>query len=135
MITGESNRSAIGTLVERTTRYVMLLHLPLDHTAEAVRDALTKTVLTLPAHLRRSLTWDQGKEMSQHRLFTTLHAEIIRLGYTGSYPILERYLKPLRRHDAATVAKVVRNRPPPVRQVTAWITGRPATSTPPTKRG
>ena len=70
LITGEGNRSAIGTLVERTTRYVMLLHLPVDHTAEAVRDALTKTVLTLPAHLRRSLTWDQGKEMSQHRLFT-----------------------------------------------------------------
>ena len=48
----------------------MLLPLPTDHTAEAVRDALTKTVLTLPNHLRRSLTSDQGKEMSQHRLFT-----------------------------------------------------------------
>ena len=48
-ITGEGNRSAIGTLVERSTRYVMLLHLPTDHTAEAVRDALTRTVLTLPA--------------------------------------------------------------------------------------
>ncbi len=70
LITGEGNRSAIGTLVERSTRYVMLLHLPIDHTAEAVRDALTRTVLTLPAHLRRSLTWDQGKEMSQHRRFT-----------------------------------------------------------------
>ncbi len=56
--------------MERSTRYVMLLHLPIDHTAEAVRDALTRTVLTLPAHLRRSLTWDQGKEMSQHRRFT-----------------------------------------------------------------
>ena len=41
---------------------MMLLHLPTDHTAEAVRDALTKTVLTSPAHLRRSLTWDQGCE-------------------------------------------------------------------------
>ena len=70
LITGDGNRSAIGTLVERSTRYVMLLHLPIDHTAEAVRDALTRTVLTLPAHLRRSLTWDQGKEMSQHRRFT-----------------------------------------------------------------
>jgi len=48
-ITGEGNRSAIGTLVERSTRYVMLLHLPTDHTAEAVRDALTRRVLTLPA--------------------------------------------------------------------------------------
>jgi IS30 family transposase len=67
---GEGNRSAIGTLVERSTRYVMLLHLPAEHTAEAVRDALTSTVLTLPAHLRRSLTWDQGKEMSQHQQFS-----------------------------------------------------------------
>jgi IS30 family transposase len=70
LIMGEGNRSAIGTLVERSTRYVMLLHLPAEHTAEAVRDALTSTVLTLPAHLRRSLTWDQGKEMSQHQQFS-----------------------------------------------------------------
>jgi IS30 family transposase len=46
------------------------LHLPAEHTAEAVRDALTSTVMTLPAHLRRSLTWDQGKEMAQHQQFT-----------------------------------------------------------------
>lgn len=45
----------------------MLLHLPIDHTAEAVRDALTRTVLTLPAHLRRSLTWDQGAGSSGRR--------------------------------------------------------------------
>jgi len=70
LIMGEGNRSAIGTLVERSTRYVLLLHLPAEHTAEAVRDALTTTVMTLPAHLRRSLTWDQGKEMSQHQQFS-----------------------------------------------------------------
>src|SRR5664279_2132653 len=70
LIMGEGNRSAIGTLVERSTRYVMLLHLPAEHTAEAVRDALTNTVMTLPAHLRRSLTWDQGKEMAQHQQFS-----------------------------------------------------------------
>jgi len=69
LISGEGYRSAIGAPVERSTRYVMLLHLPIDHTAAAVRDALTKTVSTLPAHLRRSLTWDQGKKMYQHRLF------------------------------------------------------------------
>ena len=56
---------------------------------------------------------------------TALHAEIVEQGYTGSYPILERYLKPWRRSDADTLAQVVRNRPPPVRQVTAWITGLP----------
>ena len=75
--------SAIGTLVERTTRYVMLLHLPrmnghgdgprvkngpalAGHGAEAVRDAIAATILTLPEQLRRSLTWDQGAEMAEH---------------------------------------------------------------------
>jgi IS30 family transposase len=75
--------SAIGTLVERTTRFTILLHLPpmaghgggprakngpalAGHGAEAVRDAITRTITTLPEHLRQSLTWDQGAEMSQH---------------------------------------------------------------------
>ncbi|MDQ2737288.1 MAG: ISL3 family transposase, partial [Actinomycetota bacterium] len=54
-----------------------------------------------------------------------LHAEIVEQGYTGSYPTLERYLKPLRRSDAATLTQVLQNRPPAVRQVTGWITGLP----------
>ena len=75
--------SAIGTLVERTTRFTMLLHLPrmdghgsgprekngpalAGHGAEAVRDAIAREITTLPEQLRRSLTWDQGAEMSQH---------------------------------------------------------------------
>jgi IS30 family transposase len=75
--------SAIGTLVERTTRYLMLLHLPrmsehgdqlrvkngpalAGHGAEAVRDATAASILTLPDQLRRSLTWDQGAEMAEH---------------------------------------------------------------------
>lgn len=75
--------SAIGTLVERTTRFTMLLHLPrmeghgtiksvkngpalAGHGAEAVRDAIAGTISSLPTHLRRSLTWDQGAEMAQH---------------------------------------------------------------------
>jgi IS30 family transposase len=75
--------SAIGTLVERATRFTMLLHLPpmaghggvtrvkngpalAGHGAEAVRDAITRTITTLPEGLRRSLTWDQGAEMTQH---------------------------------------------------------------------
>jgi transposase, IS30 family len=70
LITGAYNQSAIGTLVERTTRYVMLVHLPNDHTAETVRDGLVKTMATLPAHLRGSLTWDQGAEMAAHRSFS-----------------------------------------------------------------
>ncbi|NED20440.1 IS30 family transposase [Streptomyces sp. SID9913] len=70
LIIGKDSKSAIGTLVERATRYVMLLHLPADHGAESVRDALAGTVQTLPAHLRRSLTWDQGSEMAAHGSFT-----------------------------------------------------------------
>lgn len=70
LITGAHNQSAIATLVERTTRYVMLVHLPHDHTAETVRDGLIKTMATLPEHLRGSLTWDQGAEMAGHRSFT-----------------------------------------------------------------
>jgi IS30 family transposase len=70
LVLGKNGRSAIGTLVERHTRFVMLLHLPGDHTAETVRDALVAKMLTLPAQLRRSLTWDQGKELARHAEIT-----------------------------------------------------------------
>jgi len=70
LIIGANNKSAIGTLVERSTRFVMLLHLPRDHSAETVRNAMTAKVITLPAALRRSITWDQGKEMAQHAQFS-----------------------------------------------------------------
>ena len=62
--------TAIGTLVERHSRYVILLKLPNGHGAHAVRTAMTKRILTLPAQLRRSITWDQGKEMAEHVQFT-----------------------------------------------------------------
>jgi IS30 family transposase len=78
-----TDRSAIGTLVERSTRFTMLLHLPrmdgygveprvkngpalAGYGAEAMRDAITTRITTLPAQLRRSLTWDRGKELAQH---------------------------------------------------------------------
>jgi IS30 family transposase len=70
LLMGANNNSAIGTLVERATRFVMLLHLPHGRSAEAVRDAMTTKILTLPEALRRSITWDQGKEMAQHATFT-----------------------------------------------------------------
>jgi IS30 family transposase len=79
-------RSAIGTLVERTTRFTMLIHLPREegyrhkHTpkngpalagygAVTMKDALAATMTTLPEQLRRSLTWDRGKELSRHAVF------------------------------------------------------------------
>jgi IS30 family transposase len=62
--------TAIGTLVERRSRYVMLLRLPDGNTAESVRTAIARRIRTLLAQLRRSLTWDQGKEMAEHVRFT-----------------------------------------------------------------
>ncbi len=70
LIMGKGQRS-IGTLVERSTRYVMLFALPKgNYSAENVRTALQKTITTLPTELRRSITWDQGTEMNQHVRFT-----------------------------------------------------------------
>lgn len=71
LIIGKDNASAIGTLVERATRYVLLVHLGRGRSADRVRDALLATVATLPAHLKRSLTWDQGVEMALHHEFST----------------------------------------------------------------
>jgi IS30 family transposase len=68
LIVGRNGRSAIGTLVERSTRFVLLLHLA-DQTAECVREAMTAKIATLPAALARSITWDQGREMAQHARF------------------------------------------------------------------
>ncbi len=70
LIVGTRSESAIVTLVERSTRYVMLGHLPGGHTAEEVRDVLVPLIQTLPEHLRGSLTWDQGCEMAAHKQFT-----------------------------------------------------------------
>ena len=69
LIIGAHGRSAVGTLVERSSRYVQLVALPPRRTAAAVRDALTASVATLPAQLWRSLTWDQGSEMADHVQF------------------------------------------------------------------
>ena len=66
LIVGAGNRSAIGTLVERTSRFTILLHLPGGRSAAAVKQAVISTFAQLPPHLRRSLTWDQGNEMAFH---------------------------------------------------------------------
>jgi hypothetical protein len=66
LIVGRDGASAIGTVVERATRFTMLVHLPGGHDAVTVRDALATNILTLPSHLRRSLTWDQGWELMEH---------------------------------------------------------------------
>jgi IS30 family transposase len=138
LITGASNRSAIGTLVDRASRYTILLHLPGRHTAEAVRDALIAAFWHLPPRLRRSLTWDQGKEMA-------LHAEITAaLGMPVSFcekaspwqrpsnentnGLLRQYFpkgSDLRVHSAGELAAVAAELNARPRQTLAWET--PAT--------
>lgn len=65
LILGTRGTSAIGTLVERSTRFTILLHLPTDHTAESVATAMIEAMSELPAHLRRTITWDRGSEMAR----------------------------------------------------------------------
>ncbi len=146
------NKSAIGTLVERTTRFTMLLYLPpmdghgeiepikngpalAGHGAEAVRDAITATIGTLPVQLRRSLTWDQGSEMAQHaklRIDTALaiyfcdpHSPWQRGTNENTNGLLRQYFPKgtdLSKHspdDLAAVAAALNGRP---RKTLAWKT-------------
>jgi IS30 family transposase len=71
LIVGKGSKSAIGTRVERMTGYVMLLHLPDDHGALAVQDAMIGKMSQLPPMLRQTLTWDQGSEMANHAQIAT----------------------------------------------------------------
>jgi IS30 family transposase len=70
LIMGRNNRSAVGTLVERATRYVLLLHLPDGRHADQVEHAMRAAIGRLPGELFRTITWDQGKEMARHAQFT-----------------------------------------------------------------
>ena len=69
-VIGKNGLSAIATLAERSSRFTLIMALPGDRTAATVSAALAATITTLPAALRRSLTWDQGKELSGHAAFT-----------------------------------------------------------------
>jgi IS30 family transposase len=70
LIVGKESKSAIGTLVERTTGFVMLLHLPENHGAVTVQEAMIAAMRRLPEQLRKTVTWDQGIEMANHRQIT-----------------------------------------------------------------
>jgi IS30 family transposase len=134
LIIGKAGRSAIGTLVERSSRYVVLLHLPHGRTAEDVRAALTRQIAKLPAELRRTLTWDQGKEMADHVRFTTdtnmqvyfcdPHSPWQRGSNENTNGLLRQYFPSkadLSLHSAAhlnAVARELNNRP---RQTLNWM--------------
>jgi len=135
LITGEQNRSAVGTLVERSSRFTVLLHLPGRHTAEVVRDALVAALSALPPQLRRSLTWDQGKEMAMHaEIAQTLDMPVFfcekaspwqRPSNENTNGLLRQYFpkgSDLRVHsakDLAAVAAELNDRP---RKTLGWIT-------------
>jgi len=134
LIIGKGGRSAIGTLVERSSRYVVLLHLPHGRSAEDVRAALTRQVSKLPAELRRTLTWDQGNEMAEHIRFSTdtnmevyfcdPHSPWQRGSNENTNGLLRQYFprkSDLSVHSAAhlnAVARQLNNRP---RQTLNWM--------------
>ncbi len=70
LIIGARGASAVGTLVERTTRFVLLLHLPNGHSAPEVEKAMRKAIKTLPGSLVKTIAWDQGSELARHLEFT-----------------------------------------------------------------
>ena len=84
LIVGTNSRSAVGTLVERSTRLVLLLHLPDDHGAKSVELAVAKAIATLPSELTRSVTWDQGTEMATHASLTVATGVPVYLCYPHS---------------------------------------------------
>jgi IS30 family transposase len=135
LITGESNRSAIGTLVERSSRYVILLYLPGRHTAEAVRDAVIDAMKDLPAQLRRSLTWDQGSEMALHTEIAQALAMPVyfcekaspwqRPSNENTNGLLRQYFPKgtdLRHHDAEQLAAVAAELNARPRKTLSWQT-------------
>lgn len=122
LILGEGGRSAVGTLVERTTRLVVLLHLPGGRSAVSVEAAMRKAIGKLPAELRRSITWDQGAEMSTHASFTTAtgipiyfcdpHAPWQRGSNENTNGLLRQYLPKgtdLSKYSAAGLAEIQRS--------------------------
>ena len=131
---GKGGRSAIGTLVERSSRYVVLLHVPRGRTAVHVRRALTRQLSTRPAELRRTLTWDQGKEMAEQAQFTIdtqiavffcdPHSPWPRGSNENSNGLLRQYfpknadLSVYTRAELNAVARQLNNRP---RQTLGWM--------------
>ena len=84
LIIGRSSKSAVGTLADRASRYVRLVHLPAGHDAEAVCTGLVHVLSSLPEAARRSLTWDQGSEMALHELLAPLLADGVFFAHPGS---------------------------------------------------
>jgi IS30 family transposase len=134
LLMGKGGRSAIATLVERSSRYTILVHLPNGRTAEAVRLALVRELKRLPVELRKTLTWDQGKEMGEHAkfriatnvsvVFCAPHSPWQRGSNENTNGFLRQYfpknidLSDVSRSDLAAVARALNSRP---RQTLRWM--------------
>jgi IS30 family transposase len=137
-IMGAGNRSAIGTLVERRTRYLILIHVATGRpTAEAMREGIIAVLGQLPSQLRRTLTWDQGKELAMHQqiseqtgtrvFFCDAHSPWQRGSNENMNGLLRDYfpkgtdLRQVAPKELARIADEINNRP---RKTLAWA--RPA---------
>jgi transposase, IS30 family len=122
LIIGKDCKSAVGTLVERTTRYVMLLHLPQGRDAHLVEQAMRQAITALPAGLARTITWDQGIEMTYHADFTIAtgipvyfcdpHSPWQRGSNENTNGLLRQYLPKstdLSVHSAGDLARIARS--------------------------
>ena len=134
LIIGRNGKSAIGTLVERNSRFLMLLRLPHGRSAEHVRNVLTREIKRLPEELRQSLTWDQGKEMAGHVqfaidtnvkvFFCDPHSPWQRGSSENTNGLLRQYfpkgtdLSVFSRADLAAVSRELNDRP---RQSLEWM--------------
>jgi IS30 family transposase len=135
LIVGATNRSYIGTLVERQTRYVMLTYLGRDARTETVIGAIASQIGRLPEHLRRSLTWDQGREMARHAQFTVAtgvrvyfcdpHSPWQRGSNENTNGLLRQYFPKgtdLAAHDQAALDQVAAELNGRPRQTLGWST-------------
>jgi IS30 family transposase len=127
LILGKNGRSAVGTLVERATRYVLLLHLPHGREAHHVDAAMRGAITKLPGELFRTITWDQGKEMSRHAAFSIdtgiqiyfcdPHSPWQRGSNENTNGLLRQYmpkgtdLSTLSEHDLDRIARSLNDRP------------------------
>ena len=127
LLIGKDCKSAVGTLVERATRYVLLLHLPAGRDARLVERAMRQAITALPGQLARTITWDQGKEMAYHAQFTVAtgipvyfcdpHKPWQRGSNENTNGLLRQYLPKgtdLSVHSAADLARIahsLNNRP------------------------
>jgi IS30 family transposase len=135
LLVGKGNRSFIGTLVERQTRYVLLSYLGHDASTETVTRTIAEQIVRLPAHLRRSLTWDQGREMARHVEFTVAtgvdvyfcdpHSPWQRGSNENTNGLLRQYFPKgtdLAVHDQAELDRVAAELNGRPRQTLDWLT-------------